>query len=675
MPASSQASTSKNKEPFKRTTKNSQRAGVIEEDILGALGRAKKSPADRARLNEQNRTESILQARLEVQATQGSESISDVPRPERNQVFTSFHLFPSRIPVYNLRYKSQKQKENLNMTKNKEMPHPAERGAPKLETKDPEGLIKFFKHFEIHTNRVGGLTDKEKIRYFLEYAEEPEEAEWRNLPEAAGDDYDAFKEAILSGYGGVLSYKQGSIEKLDRIVDDYSELAVTDFDAFHAFLRAFNAEGNKLLKGDPPKVQDRDLVTKFLRALEPGFRTNVINQVSLSRRMGDMVKTTTPANPAGGENEAANPENEQNNRPARKDKYKHLTAEMTLNEVIDEARALVEITRVNETNGSGALYTTSYARKPKGFESSKDKEDRQRLDIVHSHVKQLEKDMVRSQKEAEVKAETRFEALQQSINELVRSMGAPRAQVFNGNASSNNGAPPNLDGFEQNQRPPMARGPPGGANQDKSSWTCYFCGAPGHYLQSCEIARDFIDKGLVKWNGNKLTMPDGSQLPRYPSHLKMPERIMTASKRSAMLVTQPGILPMVHGYDGPMSHHAQSVFLNEAPERDAKDDLIESLKAQLRFMEEKSVRPSPAAPTPPMYPTFQQQQRPPTPPNIVNQYNHQTMAQTQQEINGNQVGNAQILDMMQQMMAQMRNQEQFVSTRSRPDNQEQQGFP
>ena len=202
-----------------------------------------------------------------------------------------------------------------------------------------ERLPKFFKHFEIHTNRVGGLTDKEKIRYFLEYAEEPEEAEWRNLPEAAGDDYDAFKEAILSGYGGVLSYKQGSIEKLDRIVDDYSELAVTDFDAFHAFLRAFNAEGNKLLKGDPPKVQHRDLVTKFLRALEPGFRTNVINQVSLSRRMGDMVKTTTPANPAGGENEAANPENEQNNRPARKDKYKHLTAEMTLNEVIDETDA------------------------------------------------------------------------------------------------------------------------------------------------------------------------------------------------------------------------------------------------------------------------------------------------------------------------------------------------
>ena len=100
---------------------------------------------------------------------------------------------------------------------------------------------------------------------------------------------------------------------------------------------------------------------------------------------------------------------------------------MTLNEVIDEARALVEITRVNETNGSGALYTTSYARKPKGFESSKDKEDRQRLDIVHLHVKQLEKDMVRSQKEAEVKAETRFEALQQSINELVRSMGTPRS--------------------------------------------------------------------------------------------------------------------------------------------------------------------------------------------------------------------------------------------------------
>lgn len=92
-------------------------------------------------------------------------------------------------------------------------------------------------------------------------------------------------------------------------------------------------------------------------------------------------------------------------------------------------------------------------------------------------------------------------------------------------------------------------------------------------------------------------------------------------------------------------------------------------------MEEKSARPSPAAPTPPMYPTFQQQQRPPTPPNIVNQYNHQPMAQTQQELNGNQVGNAQILDMMQQMMAQMRNQEQFVSTRSRPDNQEQQGFP
>ena len=66
MPASSQASTSKNKEPFKRTTKNSQRAGVIEEDILGALGRAKKSPADRARQNEQDRTESILQARLDL---------------------------------------------------------------------------------------------------------------------------------------------------------------------------------------------------------------------------------------------------------------------------------------------------------------------------------------------------------------------------------------------------------------------------------------------------------------------------------------------------------------------------------------------------------------------------------------------------------------------------------
>ena len=44
-----------------------------------------------------------------------------------------------------------------------------------------------------------------------------------------------------------------------------------------------------------------------------------------------------------------------------------------------------------------------------------------------------------------------------------------------------------------------------------------------------------------------------------------------------------------------MSHHAQLVAV---PERDAKDDLINLLKAQIRFMKEKSVRPSEMTPPP-----------------------------------------------------------------------------
>jgi hypothetical protein len=74
---------------------------------------------------------------------------------------------------------------------------------------------------------------------------------------------------------------------------------------------------------------------------------------------------------------------------------------------------------------------------------------------------------------------------------------------------------------EANQRTNRGQPRPFGANQ-----TCNMCGSADHFLRNCDVAQEYIRKGLCKRDSEgKVVLPSGAWIPREPEGKNMKERI------------------------------------------------------------------------------------------------------------------------------------------------------
>ncbi|KAJ4465143.1 hypothetical protein J3R30DRAFT_3724440 [Lentinula aciculospora] len=146
------------------------------------------------------------------------------------------------------------------------MPRPGSRDAPKLTAEGTEDPMK-------------------RKKWTVRYPEEQVAWEWKAMNEysSATSTFSDFKTSVLRSYPGATDEERGTMRELNRLFKKYKNIASDDLDEYMALIRKFRAvkkELNPLTVAGAavqvePLVTNRELVEKFTRALDLGFRNAI----------------------------------------------------------------------------------------------------------------------------------------------------------------------------------------------------------------------------------------------------------------------------------------------------------------------------------------------------------------------------------------------------------------
>ena len=156
------------------------------------------------------------------------------------------------------------------------------RGAPGSPVFDPDNvrsLLGFFDDLEFCFESAGIQDDNAKKQHATRYAPDSEKTIWRAFPEFAdcGNDYDAFKKAILNDYIGSTLF---SIHDLTSLVETTHKTGVPSIKAFGEYSRKFRDIASSLVSSGYLRDYERDQL--FLQGVEDSLRQEVVQRLRVT---------------------------------------------------------------------------------------------------------------------------------------------------------------------------------------------------------------------------------------------------------------------------------------------------------------------------------------------------------------------------------------------------------
>jgi hypothetical protein len=117
------------------------------------------------------------------------------------------------------------------------MPAPGTKRAPEFHRKDPEELKDFLEEYEELADR-NGLTEKEKAKEIVKYADKETRAFWKRLP-GYGKDYMELKEKILKANSKNTIDDKPVLSELVKLVKKSAKGSLEDKDDLNTYFRKF----------------------------------------------------------------------------------------------------------------------------------------------------------------------------------------------------------------------------------------------------------------------------------------------------------------------------------------------------------------------------------------------------------------------------------------------------
>lgn len=170
-------------------------------------------------------------------------------------------------------------------TTNKNLMHPNSRDAPRFDWKRPQEFPRFKEHMAFAFKNAGWTDEVEKKKAIVLYTDADTEDQWKALP-GFGDaavTYSAFLLEIEALYPEIAEWRQGSVAKLDAVVERYANPGIkkSDPSSYYRYKREFNVEAGRLTTGTATTVTNRELVEKFVSGLGAGFREALLTKLSV----------------------------------------------------------------------------------------------------------------------------------------------------------------------------------------------------------------------------------------------------------------------------------------------------------------------------------------------------------------------------------------------------------
>lgn len=360
------------------------------------------------------------------------------------------------------------------MTNPRSMPKPGEKNAPSFDPEKPEELGRFFDRLEEWFEDDNIKEDADKKKKTVRYLDVHSEIQWKAFSKYSEGTYAEFKAQVMAAYPKAEEVMKGSVSALKRKIKKIGPIEADERDELLSLIRIMTAEVAKLTKITPPIHTNRELVELFLGRLTADFAKRVAQKLSVHR----LVSST---NPGPGPLKDRNPE----------DMYD-----------IDEVMEMAKHTSLENANPFGKFLWSGAAN------------------IPEANVK-LEEAVARLADS--VNLQTQYnKQLEQKLTSLQSVMNQPRQQPVGGFAAQM--------GYGRGLMPTS------GNIQSRPPEECFYCRG-SHRVNECELALKHLDMGWIKRTDNRLTLPDGSRIPRDGNKC-MREVVENLSK------PRPGIIPM-----------------------------------------------------------------------------------------------------------------------------------
>ena len=361
------------------------------------------------------------------------------------------------------------------------MPKPGQKNAPTFDPEKPEELGRFFDRLEEWFEEDNVKEDVEKKKKTVRYLDVDSEIQWKAFAKFTEGTYAEFKTQVMAAYPKAEEVMKGSVSALKRKIKQIGPIEVDERDELLSLIRIMTAEVAKLKKITPPIHTNRELVELFLGRLTSDFAKRVAQKLSVHR----LVSNTNQG-----------PDTPKDRNP--EDMYD-----------IDEVMEMAKHTSLENANPFGKFLWTGATQVPE------------------SNVK-LEQAVARLTDS--INLQTQYnKQVDQKLSSLQSFMNQPRQTPQGGYVAQT--------GYGRGLVPSSSH------VQTRPADECYYCKGT-HRIGDCELAHQHLDLGWIKKVDNRLTLPDGSRIPRDGN--KCMREVVEAITKS-----RPGIIPMSKIQDKP----------------------------------------------------------------------------------------------------------------------------
>lgn len=365
------------------------------------------------------------------------------------------------------------------MTTPPRMPVRGQNSAPKFEG-TPASLNRFFTDFE-YLATISGLGEPEMKQNIVRYLSTEEADFWKQQPEwQSNATWLEFKTVIFKAYPGSEATDRTRISDMDALVGATQRIGIHTLAEFSEFYRKFSTIVVYLQAQN--RIGNREISTNFLRALPADLQHKIIFRIQIKEpdRHVDTPHDLKSLFDAG----------------------VHVLHGSTILDTLNPYAAAAAYAQPNLTQQPGTIppgyphdaYNPS-ASTPFGYQPPPAAPGARYNPFVQATVPVTPQPPPGGSAYQPLaygpglKTEDILTIATTVASEFAKQLTPLFQQQSRGNAAPNSG-------------------------QNRGTFTCAFCGQPGHGIRDCAVAQTYVNENRIRRDNGKLVMADGSQISR-----------------------------------------------------------------------------------------------------------------------------------------------------------------